>query len=160
MKQETIMNSLRHTYENLGERDRAALKLLGIFAAALLLFYGALQPVYHYYQDGRERLQHNRDLLSWVQDNGERAALQNLQSPIERSSEPLIKQVSDSALNLTLDRVQPEADTLRVWINQANFSDVLQWLTLLASERQIHVGQISIEQTPQPGMVKVQVSLR
>ena len=154
------MNSLRHTYEKLGERDRAALKLLGVFAAALLLFYGVLQPVYHYYQDGRERLQHNRDLLSWVQDNAERAALQDLQPQIERSSEPLIKQVSDSAFNLTLDRVQPEGDKLRVWINQANFADVLQWLTLLATERQIHVGQISIEQTQQPGMVKVQVSLR
>ncbi|MEL7399210.1 MAG: type II secretion system protein M [Pseudomonadota bacterium] len=154
------MNPLRHTYENLGERDRAALKLLRVFAAALLLFYGILQPVYHYYKDGRERLQHNRDLLSWVQDNAERAALQDLQPEIERSSEPLIKQVSDSALNLTLDRVQPEGDKLRVWINQANFADVLQWLTLLATERQIHVGQISIEQTQQPGMVKVQVSLR
>ena len=155
-----MMTSLNQTLANLSPRDRAALKLLCAFAAALVLFYAIALPRYRYYQDGRQQLQHHRELLSWVQLNGERAAAQSQMPQPQRAATPLIKQVSDSALNLTLDRVQPEGDTLRVWINQAKFADVLQWLTLLATERSIHVGQIAIEQTQEPGMVKVQVSLK
>lgn len=154
-----VMRSLQHHLVQLDQRDRTALKVLAVFTVLLLLYFTVLKPSFNYYHDSRDRMLNNHELLGWVLENGERARLQQRSSYNPSTSTPLIKQISDSAINLTLDRIQPEGEGLRVWINQAKLSDVLTWLATLATEHNIHIKQIAIEHAKTQGFIKVQVSL-
>lgn len=123
---------LRQRWLLLAPREQQALRLLGIFAALLILVYGLWLPSRHAADNARSRYESNRDLLLLMQANNG-----HLQAGGSVATGSVLALASDTASgsNLSLSRIEPEGDDqVRVWVEKADFNAVASWLARLASQ--------------------------
>ncbi|BFM14392.1 hypothetical protein R50073_05750 [Maricurvus nonylphenolicus] len=153
----------RQRWQQLGDRDRLALSLLGGFFAVLIMLYGIILPSYDFHQQSRDRYLADTELLHWLQ-NQETAVQQIQQLPAKQSrptNQSPLTFVTQSAKQhqLSLKRVQPEGSKkLRLWLEAAPMDKTLAWLKSL-TEGGLVIDDISIERQPQPGLANIRATL-
>ncbi len=66
----------------------------------------------------------------------------------------------EGGLGSAITRMQPEGDnTVRVWLEQADFVAVLRWLALLENTYGVAVVEAAVDRETQPGLVRVRLGL-
>ena len=64
-------------------------------------------------------------------------------------------------LKSSLQKVQPEGqDGVRVWVENASFDQLIDWLDLLENKNTIYVSEIYIERQKEPGRINSRILLR
>ncbi len=64
-------------------------------------------------------------------------------------------------LKSSLQKVQPEGqDGVRVWVENASFDQLIDWLALLENKNTIYVSEIIIEKQKEPGRINSRILLR
>lgn len=150
-------------WQQLGERDRLALSLLGGFFALLVMLYAIILPSYDFHQQSRDRYLADTELLHWLQN--QEAAIQQIQQRPTKQTRPTDQSpltfVTQSAKQhqLSLKRVQPEgSNKLRLWLETAPMDKTLAWLESL-TQGGLVIDDISIERQPQPGLANIRATL-
>lgn len=113
----------------LAPREQQLLKIMGIFATALVLIYGIWLPSRHAAQKARGQYASNVELLQSMQANA------GAGSASQAAGGSVLGVVSSAATaqGLTLSRIEPEGDVqARVWIEHADFNNVATWLAALS----------------------------
>ena len=74
---------------------------------------------------------------------------------------PFASRVTESAAaaGLSLSRLEPEGEGLRVTIGEAGFAQVILWLSDLEAERNVLVAAVEMDRRPVPGVVSARVLL-
>jgi general secretion pathway protein M len=66
----------------------------------------------------------------------------------------------ENGLGGAITRMQPEGDnTVRIWLEQADFVAVLRWLALLENSYGVAVVEAAIDREAQPGLVRARLGL-
>ena len=138
-------------------RERRLLIALAGTAAIILIIMGIYQPL----RDARARavadIQTHEVLSSQLRVAGpELARLRG----INRSASPGIVSSSASAFSLSLARVEPQQGLVRVTIENADFTKIIQWLVQLETTTTLRVSDIRLERQASPGMVNARIGLR
>lgn len=60
---------------------------------------------------------------------------------------------------LTIRRLEPEGNRIRVALEEAGFEDVIVWLDTLESQHSLRVVSLEMERRPAPGVVSARVML-
>lgn len=158
------MKPLMNYLNQLGPRERMLVLALGgvVLVAALYLFIW--EPI----GDRAERLDAQvaaqRDLVQWMQ----KAAIEikNAQKtqtrPAGRGGESLLSLVDRTAksadLAEALKRVEPEgANRVRVWLELANFDDLVAWLSQVQRDYGLRIDTAVIDRDPSPGRVNARL---
>ncbi|WP_439134705.1 type II secretion system protein GspM [Pseudomaricurvus sp.] len=136
-------------FYKLPERDRMALILLSSFLGLLIIVYGVILPAMDYHQQARQTFQDEQALLYWLkaQEPAIQAVRSTPQTGQSFSGNPL-SLVNGSAkdFQLSIKRLQPEnSGNLRVWMENVNFDNTLQWLHHLQAQG-LKLSDISIDQ--------------
>jgi len=123
---------LRQRWLLLAPREQQALKILGIFAVALILVYGIWLPSRHAAQNARAQYANNLELLQLIQSStGQLGASHSAAT----GSVLGVVSTAASVQGLTLSRIEPEGEDLtRVWIERADFNTVAAWLATLSAQ--------------------------
>lgn len=136
-------------FYKLPERDRLALTILSAFVGLLILVYGVILPAVDYHQQAREHFKDEQALLYWLK--AQEPAIQRISTAPQASQtfsgNPLsLVNASAKDFNLSIKRLQPEnSGSLRVWMENVNFDNTLQWLHHLQSQG-LSLSDISIDQ--------------
>jgi len=79
----------------------------------------------------------------------------------EPDAEPLAARVTASAeaAGLSLIRLEPEGDSLRVAVADAGFAQVALWISDLEAERDVTLGAIEMDRRTAPGTVSARLLL-
>ena len=137
-------------------RERRLLIALSGTAALVLVIFGIYQPL----RDVRARavadIQTYEVLSAQLRIAGPELA--RLRA-IDRSASPGIVSSSASAFGLTLARVEPQDGLIRVTLEDADFTKIIQWLVQLESTTTLRVSNIRVDRQPTPGIVDVQIAL-
>ena len=137
-------------------RERRLLIALAGTAAILLIIAGIYQPL----RDARARAVadiHTYEVLS-AQLRIAGPELARLRA-IDRTASPGIISSSGSAFGLTLARVEPKDDLVRVTLEDADFTKIIQWLVQLESTTTLRVSNIRVDRQATPGIVDTQITL-
>lgn len=148
-------------HDQLGERDRLALRGLGWFGAAVLLYTLLVSPLLAHVESAERRLQNEMELLSWLRAHDTVAG--GAASPAASGEEPLATVVNSTAEEggLAIRRYEPAGDDgVRLWMEGANFNALVKWLFLLEGTHGIKASEFSIEREADPGKVSVRITLR
>ncbi len=140
-------------WRELNAREQLFVSLGGVFLLVLLVYFLIFSPALHFYQEGRTRFQEARELERWLARN--RVALQRsvaaraVKLDTRKSQQSLVAIVSEtaSALSIHIDRIEPGANSVRVWADGVEFSTLLQWLTELRAGSAIRVQEAALEST-------------
>ena len=125
--------------------------LLGIF------YWGLWAPLNQSISQQSQLLESNKKLVSWVEEQGQKAAqLRGTQSSPRRVTGSLPQLVTSTSSNhsLSISRMQPQGDEIQVWIDEAPFNSLMGWLNELET-RGIVIEQLDVAETNAPGMIKV-----
>ena len=125
--------------------------LLGIF------YWGLWAPLNQSISQQSQLLESNKKLVSWVEEQGQKAAqLRGTQSSPRRVTGSLPQLVTSTSSNhsLSISRMQPQGDEIQVWIDEAPFNSLVGWLNELET-RGIVIEQLDVAKANAPGMIKV-----
>jgi len=145
----------------LPEKDRRALLLLAVFFS-LLFLYWILTSAAAFQKSGIDVLAHSREDRTYVFAAIKRIK-QSIKHPVDVNgmNQSILAVVSGSAkkLSLNLKRVKPVGSTkLEVQLEDANFNNVLVWLSQLEKKNAIFVEDISVERSGE-GLANVRLTL-
>jgi general secretion pathway protein M len=151
------MNALLARFRQLSDREQK-LTLLSVVVVIVGMFYwGVWAPLQQGLEQERQRARQQTELLQWVEQTAETAG-QLRASAVngKQFSGSLAQAVNNTAgrHNITIARMQPQDDTLQVWIDDVNFNQLLAWVNTLENQGVI-VLQADFTEGSAPGLVSV-----
>ena len=135
-------------------------RLIGSLAGVLMvfIFYSFIwQPLNENIDKGQKKLTRQQELLTFVNKETQRFQAEKKSGNSQASSGSLSSIVNRSARqqSITITRIQPQSNSVQVWIDNIAFSQLLAWLEQLADKEGIQVDTIDLTKGEQPGQVRV-----
>lgn len=158
------ISEIKQRLDAMPAKDRRALLLLTLFVAAVILIYAVMLPAHRYANDAAELHQQRAQILAWMQAH--ESAARKLQAQPATSTntggQSLLSLATQHAQsnNLSFKRFEPFGEGgLRVWLDNAPFNNLLQWLTALQQQNGVLVKQVNIDRASQSGRVSAKLEL-
>jgi|TARA_B110000211_G_scaffold15767_2_gene16500 general secretion pathway protein M len=151
------VNALVSKFKALTEREQILVMISAVVVVIGLFYFLIWSPLNAALHQQKQLLDNQQSLLVWVKDSAVRAQQlrksSNRATPF-RGSLPQAVNRTTSSHSIAISRMQPQDDELQVWIDQAPFNDVLEWLKTLEGMG-IVIIQADIAEADDPGYIKV-----
>ncbi len=151
------ISAIKTWWQGLNQREQKLVLTMGS-AITIFLLYGLVwQPLNENLTSTEKKLASRQALLTWVADNTARYQSVKLSGGKKTSSGSLSSIINRTAnqQQLTITRMQPQGDTLQVWLDSAAFTQLLFWLENLANNEGLRVQSIDITKGDKEGEVRV-----
>ena len=151
------MNALKQKFTALTEREQRLVLLSGLVILLGIFYWGLWAPLNQSISQQSQLLESNKKLVSWVEEQGQKAAhLRRTQSSPRQVTGSLPQLVTSTSSNhsLSISRMQPQGDEIQVWIDEAPFNSLVGWLNELET-RGIVIEQLDVAVANATGMIKV-----
>lgn len=165
LKQHPSLLKALKQFEMMPARDQMALKVLAFVLVLIFIYFGLWQPAYQYKENAEIELQQQKDLLALVMEN--KSALAGLSGSNRpgtpaMNSQQLVSAVTNLArqAGVLLKRFEPSGEReIKVWVEDAEFDKMINWLNTLEKTLNVRVNQISLEKTDAAGLVSARLTL-
>ncbi|MCK6263311.1 type II secretion system protein M [Vibrio sp. ZSDE26] len=152
-----LLTTLKLWWHGISLREQ---RLVLVCSGLLLIgigYWGIFEPMNQRSTQAQNRLNSEKQLLSWVQSKADEIVQLRAQSGIATTSQPLNQVISSSAsrFKVELIRIQPRDDMFQVWVQPIEFNQFLQWITYLKEQQGIDVEHLDISRTERAGVVDV-----
>lgn len=155
-------------YDQLPRRDQQALVALTVAVLLFVIYFGIWRPVSAFHDEAVSARESAGSLVAWMAAN--QSTIQQIAASGTESATPssitdgraLMSTVTRSAgeAGLSLQRFEPSGESgIRVWLENAPFSQVALWLETLNSEHGIAIDQAAMDRGGSPGQVSVRLTL-
>ena len=144
-------------WQHLNTREQRLVAAMG-FACIVFILYSAIwQPLNTSLTEASSKLERKQELLTWVK---EKTAIyqQAKGSRGKGKSSGSISSIANRSAKtykLSITRMQPQGDDLKVWIDNTSFTQLLFWLEHLANNEGLKVKAIDLSRGDSAGQVKV-----
>ncbi len=149
--------SIKTWWQGLNLRERRLVLAMGSASTLFLLYSLIWQPLNDSLAKTEKTLASRQALLTWVSDNtaryqsvkslgGNKKTTGSLSSIINRTA---------NGQQLTITRMQPQGESLQVWLDSAPFTQLLFWLEHLANNEGLQVQAIDLTKGDNEGEVRV-----
>lgn len=159
---------MKDKWQQLSSRERRLVVIMSAVLVVTMFYFLLWQPM----QDGLAR--------SRVRVKAQQAQLQEMRQQAAIARQLLAKQRSGSAvknsssllvviertaqqkqIKSALQKVQPEGNEgVRIWLENASFDKLVDWLALLSSRNNVYVSEISIDRQKDSGLVNGRILLQ
>jgi general secretion pathway protein M len=155
------MNKLRTWYAGLQAREQRMVTFGTVIVAVLVLFVGILLPLQSAVSSAVKRNETKREDLAWMRVNAPeiRAAGGQLGADTGEAPVVLVDRVGrEAGLGSALRGTQPNGTGVRVQLEAAPFDTLVTWLATLDERYGLAIESITVDRTPQPGMVNASIT--
>ncbi len=150
--------SIKQWWQQLNSREQGLVAVMGSTALVFLLYSLLWQPLNTNLANTEKKLANRQALLTWVNENTERyQQIKSTSGSVKKSSGSLSSIISRTAnqYQLTITRMQPQGESLQVWLETAPFTELLFWLEHLANNEGLQVQAIDLARSDKAGEVRV-----
>jgi general secretion pathway protein M len=161
MNANTAIDKLRAWYAGLQPREQRAVSIGGITVAGLILVVGILLPLHSQVSSAGRSNETKREDLAWMQVNAPEIRASGGQLPADTGEAPvvLVDRVGrEAGLGSALRGTQPNGTGVRVQLEGAPFDTLVTWLATLDERYGLAIESISVDRTPQPGLVNASIT--
>ena len=151
------MGALKEKYQQLTEREKWMVIVCSIVIAIGAFYWLIWSPLTNAIETNRKAVIAKQSELSWVQKNANKALQLKQSSGTVRSFSGSLTQTVNATAgrhDISISRMQPQNDELKVWVDEAEFNNVLSWLQSLEATG-IKIIDVDIAQADAPGMIKI-----
>lgn len=149
--------AIKAWWQGLNLREQRLVLISGVCVSVFLLYNLLWLPLNESLTNTEKMVANRQALLTWVTENTARYQTIKSTTGVKKSSGSISSIVNRTAeqQQLTITRLQPQGDSLQVWIDSAPFNQLLLWLENLASNEGLQVQAIDLAQGDVPGEVRV-----
>lgn len=157
---------MKDWWHHLAEREKIFITVGAIISAFLLGYALIWSPISNIYQNAKQNVRAQQQLLQWMQHASKR--IQQLRTAgfthREQTNQALLviteKSIATQSLTAYLKQVQqPQQNQVVFNFSQAPFDTLIQWLQTLWKQNNIIVKQITVKKTETTGLVDAAVTL-
>ncbi len=161
LQQSPLWQEFKNWYELRSANDRRALQILFTALIVSFLYLVIWDPVIQWSEKNKDDYQHQQMVHSWLQDNLSQAKeLQKKQrSGIGQREFSSVVSGAARKAGITLSRVQPDKKGLSVWVEDAAYQKLLNWLVVLDTKNKIVIQQVRLDKLKEEGRVKAYLHL-
>jgi len=158
---------MKEKWQQLSLREKRLVIITTIVVVVTLVYFMIWEPL----QDGIEtsRVRVNAQTITLLQIREQAAEARQLRATKSRTGTKgggsllviIERTAQQKNLKSNLQKVQPEGqDGVRVWVENAAFDQLIDWLALLENKNTIYVSEIIIERQKEPGRINSRILLR
>jgi len=149
--------SIKTWWQGLHVREQRLVLAMGSAFSVFLLYSLVWQPLNETLANKTKSLANRQALLTWVVDNTARYQQVKSVGGVKKSSGSLSSIINRTAnqQKLTITRMQPQGETLQVWLDSAPFTQLLFWLEHLVNNEGLRVQAIDLTKSDNQGEVRV-----
>jgi len=160
---------MKEKWQQLSLREKRLVIITSIVVVITLVYFMIWEPLQDGIETSRVRIKAQNDTLVQMREQAAEArqlmAVQRQAGAGTGSSSSLLVIIERTAqeknLKSRLQKVQPEGqDGVRVWVENASFDLLIEWLALLENKNTIYVSEIIIERQKEPGRINSRILLR
>ncbi len=151
------LSSIKTWWQGLNLREQRLVLAMGSAITIFILYSLVWLPLNENLAKTQKRLESRQALLTWVAENTARYQSVKSTSGNKRSNGSLSSIINRTAnqQQITITRMQPQGESLQVWIDSAPFTQLLFWLEHLANNENLQVQAIDITKGENQGEVRV-----
>lgn len=150
-------------YRGLPERDQRLLQLLGLFLLCVAVAMGVIKPAKSYMEEARSDYVTESETFNWMEARKARFLAGDSDALAQRGDQSLLSLASNTAkaFGMSFRRFEPvDDDALRLWIDNVNFNDIVQWVEVLDQSYNITLREMTVDQSSQSGLVVTKLVLQ
>lgn len=160
---------MKEKWQQLSLREKRLVVFTSIVVLITLVYFMIWQPLQDGIQTSRVHLKAQGQTLVNMQEQAVEArqllAAKRKSGANTQGSSSLLVIIERTAqtknLKSRLQKVQPEGESgVRVWVENASFDQLIDWLALLENRNTIYVDEIIIERLKEAGRVNSRILLR
>ena len=151
------MEKLLKRFHQLSEREQYLVIACSVVLVVGMFYWLVWAPLNNAIDTNRSLVKNKKSDLVWLTENVNRALqLQRASGGKRQFTGSLTQAVNQTAsrVRISISRMQPQGEELKVWVDQAPFNDVLSWVQTMENMG-IHIINIDIAQADAPGLVKI-----
>lgn len=152
-----LFEEFNNRFSQLSDREQKLVMLSGVFVIIGFIYFVIYAPMQTAIQDGQAKVDAQQQLLTWITQNANKAIqLKQSSSGTKNYSGSLPQAVNQAATrqNIAITRMQPQGDDLQVWVDNASFDNVLNWLQALENMG-IKITEADIAEGDSPGNIRI-----
>ncbi|USD65180.1 type II secretion system protein M [Vibrio sp. SCSIO 43136] len=153
------MNQILAWWQSISVREQRLVIIAGALCLVGSLYWGVVAPLNQRAELAQQRIQSEKQLLTWVQDSANTITSLRKSAGVSgsRGSSPLNQVVSSTTrqYKIELIRMQPRGDSLQVWVKPLPFNQLVNWVSNMREKQGIEVEFLDITRTEQVGQVEV-----
>ena len=158
---------MKEQWQQLSLREKRLVIITAIVVVVTLLYFMIWEPLQDGIQTSRVRVNAQANTLQQIREQASEAKqLRTTKSRVGASGGGSLlviieRTAQQKNLKSSLQKVQPEGqDGVRVWVENAAFDQLIDWLALLENKNTIYVSEIIIERQKEPGRINSRILLR
>ncbi len=157
---------MREWFNNLEQREQLIVGAGAVVAALLIYWLLIWEPMARRAQDLKVGLVESRELIAYLQQVEVEARRLGRNRPAPKGSGRSLLSTVDSSskqagLGEYIKRIQPEGqDSVRLWIENAPFDALANWLLQMQSQHGIVLDNGSLDRSDRAGTVKARLTLK
>ncbi len=160
---------MKEQWQQLSLREKRLVIITAIVVAVTLLYFMIWEPLQDGIKTSRVRVSAQANTVQLIREQAAEArqlrATRSRAGTNTRAGGSLLVIIERTAqkknLKSSLQKVQPEGqDGVRVWVENAAFDQLIDWLALLENKNTIYVSEIIIERQKEPGRINSRILLR
>ncbi len=138
-------------------RERLLLTVAFGLGAVWFAFIMILQPMQEKRGQMEQRITRYESAIAWLSQPEGAAPI-----PLSADTRPVPQIVTAlaEAQGLTIRRLEPEGDMVRVTLDDARFEAVVLWLEKLETDSALRIMALALSRRPTPGLVSTTVSVQ
>jgi len=147
-------------YERLSDREQWLVIGTGIVVMTALFVFVIWEPLH----SARAKVVREYAIAKQMQQTLSRYRASNTQNSVPASAQQSLLAIVNETTEtrqIQLKRVEPKSNqSLRVWVEQVSFNQIIAWIAQLQKQHGITVETISIDRTDQAGYVNLALVLQ
>ena len=150
---------MKQWFNGLQQREQQLVVAMALVVLVGILYWGLWQPLSERLERARAGVQAQQRLLAWVEKNADEVirlrAKGGQNRTVSRGSLNQIANQTAGRFQLVLTRLQPQGERLQIWIDKAEFTQLLKWLGMLQRDHGIRIDSVDLAADDQRGFVNV-----
>ena len=158
---------MKEQWQQLSLREKRLVIITAIVVVVTLLYFMIWEPLQDGIQTSRVRVNAQANTLQQIREQASEAKqLRTTKSRVGAGGGGSLlviieRTAQQKNLKSSLQKVQPEGqDGVRIWVENAAFDQLIDWLALLENKNTIYVSEIIIERQKEPGRINSRILLR
>jgi len=147
---------MKQWWQQLQQREQILVVVMSVFVGIFMLYQLVWQPVHSGLDKAEKKQARTQELFEYVKINTAQVSGTSTPKKVKAtgSLSSVVNRIAGQ-FQIAISRVQPQGDSVQVWIEEVPFEQLLRWLDNLTHQQGLNVSNIDISSGDKAGIVKV-----